>query len=171
MENEVRLTENIEMDSKLSKIVDKSLDGVIDRIENGEFFYDQKTGQVRRKPASLRDVAKVSVDLLTKRELLRGNATERKETTQVSVTEQLKQLALEFAKWQQPQPAIDVEMVEIVPSGTEQDEDNAVYEEWEEGLQERVGLGTQVETESSEGQGGEKLSSFGDGEGGESHQG
>ena len=169
MENEVRLTENIEMDSKLSKIVDKSLDAVIDRVENGEFFYDQKTGQVRRKPASLKDVAKVSVDLLTKRELLRGNATERKETTQVSVTEQLKQLALEFARWQQPQSTIDVEMVEIVPSGTEQDKDDAVYEEWEEGLPEGESLGPRPqEWTENQGQSSEELGSVDDGESRES---
>lgn len=168
MENEVRLTENIEMDSKLTKIVDRSLDAVIDRIENGEFFYDQKTGQVKRKPAQLRDVAKVSVDLLTKRELLRGNATERKETTQVSVTEQLKQLAQEFAKWQTPekkQETIDVEMVEVLEN------DNAFHEEWEEGLQEGTGLGTQEEAEPSEGSSGTELSEEPDGGQGFSPQG
>lgn len=169
MENEVRLTENIEMDTKLSKIVDKSLEAVLDRVENGEYFYDQKTGKVRRKPASLKDVSKVSVDLLTKRELLRGNATERKEVSQVSVADQLKQLALEFAKWQNPQKqqTIDVEMVEVL----EQDIDDAIHEEREEGLQEGTGLGTQEETESSEGSGGEEFSPESDGSSRESHQG
>jgi hypothetical protein len=123
LETEIRQTQNIEMDTKLSKIVDRSLDGVLDRIENGEFFYDQKTGEVKRKPANLRDVARVSVDMLSKRELLRGNATERKETSQISVGEQLKLLAMEFAKWQQKpaSPVIDVEVIEVI--------EDAVYEE------------------------------------------
>ena len=108
IEMQVRATENLQMDTKLSKIVDRSLEAVLDRVENGEYFYDQKTGQVKRKPVNLRDVARVSVDMLSKRELLRGNATERKETTQVSVAEQLKELALEFAKWSQPQIAAPV---------------------------------------------------------------
>ena len=108
VETQVRATENLHMDTKLSKIVDKSLDAVLDRVENGEYFYDQKLGQVKRKPANLRDVARVSVDILSKRELLRGNATERKETTQVSVADQLKELALEFAKWSQPAVAAPV---------------------------------------------------------------
>jgi hypothetical protein len=115
LEAEIRQTQNIEMDTKLSKIVDKSLDAVLDRVENGEFFYDQKEGKVKRKPANLRDVSRVSVDMISKRELLRGNATERKETSQVSVAEQLKMLAEEFAKWQtKPKEVIDVEMVEVV---------------------------------------------------------
>lgn len=120
VEAEIRATSNLEMDNKLSKIVDKSLDAVLDRVENGEFVYNQKTGTVIRKPVNMKDVAKVSVDLLSKRELLRGNATERKETTQVSVAEQLKQLAVEFAKWQNPTKqiapkgdTIDVETVEV----------------------------------------------------------
>ena len=106
VEAQVRATENLQMDTKLSKIVDKSLDAVLDRVENGEYFYDQKLGQIKRKPANLRDVARVSVDILSKRELLRGNATERKETTQVSVADQLKELALEFAKWSSPTASI-----------------------------------------------------------------
>lgn len=99
LETEIRQTQNIEMDTKLSKIVDKSLDAVLDRVENGDFIYDQKKGEIIRKPVALRDVHRVSIDTLSKRELLRGNATERKETTQITVTEQLKLLAEEFAKW------------------------------------------------------------------------
>jgi hypothetical protein len=111
VENQVRSTENIQMDTKLSKIVDKSLDAVLDRVENGEAFFNQKTGKIERRPANLRDVSRVGVDFLSKRELLRGNATERKEVTQVSVDEQLKALALEFARWQSPpkQEVVDVE--------------------------------------------------------------
>ncbi len=144
VEQQVRATENLQMDTKLSKIVDKSLDAVLDRVENGEFFYDQKTGQVRRKPANLRDIAKVSVEILSKRELLRGNATERKEMTQVSVADQLKELALEFAKWQIPtkpkQETLDVEMVEIVSEDTNtEDTADAIYDQREARLQEGSG--------------------------------
>lgn len=115
LETEIRQTQNIEMDTKLSKIVDKSLDAVLDRVENGDFFWDQQAKKIKRKPVALRDVARVSVDILSKRELLRGNATERKETTQASIADQLKLLATEFAKWQTKTPeVIDLEMVEVI---------------------------------------------------------
>lgn len=132
LEAQVRATENIQTDSKLTKIVDKSLDAVIDRLENGEFFYNKKTGMVMRQEASLRDVAKVGVEFLTKRELLRGNATERKETTQVSVAEQLKELALEFSKWSGKKQPLEVvvDITDVEPKEeefsfdeTEDDED------------------------------------------------
>lgn len=135
LETEIRQTQNIEMDTKLSKIVDKSMEAVADRLDNGDFIYDQKTGELRRKPVAMRDAARVTVDLLSKRELLRGNATERKETTQISVTEQLKQLAVEFAKWSNPnkQVVIDVTDVEV------KEPSDAFYEERETGLQEGSG--------------------------------
>ena len=129
VETQVRATENLQMDNKLSKIVDKSLDAVLDRVEHGDFVYDNKSGQIKRKPVNMRDVARVSVDLLTKRELLRGNATERKEVTQVSVADQLKELALEFARWQKPQQPL--ELVERI----EQDEDDAEFQ----GMAEQTG--------------------------------
>jgi hypothetical protein len=115
LEAEIRQTQNIEMDTKLSKIVDKSLDAVLDRVENGDFIYDQKSGEIRRRPAALRDIHRVSVDMIDRRELLRGNSVNRNEQTQVSVAEQLKLLAQEFAKWQpKPKETIDVEMVEVI---------------------------------------------------------
>lgn len=140
VEAQVRATENLQMDNKLSKIVDKSLDAVLDRVENGDFVYDNKSGQIKRKPVNMRDVAKVSVDLLSKRELLRGNATERKEVTQVSVADQLKELALEFARWQKPQQPL--ELVERI----EQDEDDAEFQ----GMVEQTGESREDASLSSE---------------------
>lgn len=114
LESEIRQTQNIEMDTKLSKIVDKSLDAVLDRVENGEFFYDQKAGKIKRKPASLRDVARVSVDMISKRELIRHGVEDRKETTQIAVAEQLKLLASEFSRWNNKlKSPIDVEVTDV----------------------------------------------------------
>jgi hypothetical protein len=151
IEAQVRATENLQMDTKLSKIVDKSLDAVLDRVENGDFFYDQKAGVVKRKPVNMRDVARVSVDILSKRELLRGNATERKEVTQVSIDEQLKALALEFTRWQSPPTkkpdTIDVEMVEVLEEGSDAQYEGMVEQAGE--YPEDEGIPEEVETEES----------------------
>lgn len=94
---EIRATQNLELDHKMSNIVNKSLDAVLDRVENGDFIYDQKSGEIRRKPAALRDLHRVSVDILTKREVIRTDApTENSKTT---VQDHLKMLAQEMAKW------------------------------------------------------------------------
>src|ERR1043165_2676259 len=47
-ENEIRNTENLEIDNKLTKIVQKSLDAVADRLEHGEHFLNNKKGEIQR---------------------------------------------------------------------------------------------------------------------------
>ena len=156
---QIRSTDNIKTDNKLSKIVDKSLDAVLDRVENGEYMYDAKSGDIKRRPASMKDIAKVSVDLLTKRELLRGNATSRTEQSQISVEDHLKALALEFAKWKHtgPTPVI------IDTTAKELDEDDAIYDERETRLQEGSGE-VYEQTFSSEEEDGTERSESEDGE-------
>jgi len=169
IEQQVRATENLQMDSKLSKIVDKSLDAVLDRLENGEFVYNQKTGEIVRKQVNMKDAAKVSVDLITKRELLRGNATSRTEATQIPIEDQLKALALEFAKWQKPKEgAMDV--IDVVSNVVEEN-DFAFHEEREEGLRSGEELGEDNSSEQGEGESPEELSESEDGEEGFSPQG
>ena len=136
-EKEIRNTENLSLDNSLTKIVNKSLEAVADRLENGEVIWDSKKGEVIRRPVAMKDAAKVSVDLLTKRELLRGNATNRTEAVAIPVAEQLKLLAAEFARMTSGKPVevIDVEMVEILNGDVE----NALEEgdeesSWEDSL-------------------------------------
>lgn len=118
LEGEIRASQNIELDTKLSKIVDKSLDAVLDRVENGDFIYDQKSGEIKRRPAALRDIHRVSVDMISKQDLIRKGATDRNEGSKISVEEQLKMLAMNFALWvtesDKTKKTIDVESIEII---------------------------------------------------------
>ena len=61
---EITTQENLTLSNKLKKIVDKSLDIVTDRMENGDFIYDQKTGKLVRKPMLGKDVHKIAMDSL-----------------------------------------------------------------------------------------------------------
>jgi len=124
---EVRATQNIEMDTKLSDIVEKTLHAVHDRVVNGDYFYNQKTGAIERRPAPLRDIHRVAVDLLSKREMLRDKDKGTVESS-MSIDEHLKMLASNMAQWFEKEskrpPTITLEEVE-----------DAVYEERETGLQ------------------------------------
>lgn len=160
IEAEIRNSQNIEMDTKLSKIVEKSLETVQDRVENGDFIYDQKSGQVRRKPVALRDVHRVAVDLMDRREVLRKGATDRNEGSKVSVEEHLKMLATQMSQWFEPKKkpmVIDAE--DVTPKG----EEDAISEEWEEGLQEGAGVGETSATGEGEGAWGEECGEEDDG--------
>jgi transposase-like protein len=56
--------DTIVLSNKLKKIVEKSLLVTMDRLEHGDFQYDQKEGKLVRKPVSMREANKVTKDLL-----------------------------------------------------------------------------------------------------------
>lgn len=95
---EIQTESDQELDTKLATIVDKSLAVVLDRIENGDFVLNSKTGEVTRIPTKLKDVHRVSVDLIDKRDLIR----KRPELLRVDVTtvdDYLKKLAAQFTEF------------------------------------------------------------------------
>src|SRR3990167_1578969 len=83
--------------SKFTKIIDKSLEVIQDRLNNGDYEYNRKTGEVHRRPVSLRDTAIVNASIVDKRQLLRGKPTSRSES--ISPGARLEKLAEEFKKF------------------------------------------------------------------------
>lgn len=90
------------LDTKLSETVDKSLEIIADRLENGEQILNNKTGELVVKPVSLKDATKVANDLLQRQTQLRKQQ-EEEQTVAVPVKETLAILANEFAKWARTQ--------------------------------------------------------------------
>ena len=98
--DEVKASRSLQLDTKLSKIVDKSLETIADRLENGDVVFNQKTGQVVRKEVSLKDATKVATDLLTRQAVLQKLEHEQVvQKDQGTIQDQLKLLAQEFAKF------------------------------------------------------------------------
>lgn len=114
------------LDKKLTKAVDKALEHLVDRIENGESIYDPKTGGVIKMPAKLRDLNAALNTVIDKRQVLRKQPT--KIIEQTTTANQLQQLAQQFAQFvtgtqKQEQlldakETIDAETVEQDESGT-----------------------------------------------------
>jgi len=154
---ELQEEENTAIGKRLSKILDKTLKEVEDRIEHGEFMYDPRTGKTLRIPAKLRDVHKVSTDLIDKKEQLVKLQRPTEEKQQVT-TEHLVELAKAFAematgKKQGDKPPtvhegnfkeVYEELNYIVP-----EEFNAIPEERETGLQSGATVGKEKETHES----------------------
>ena len=92
---EIQTEDDQELDSKLSKRIAKSLEIVNDRLENGDFQYDPKTGQFVRKPVSVKDGWKVASEMIDKRWLIRKMP--QHQVDQAAVGDILKNLANEFA--------------------------------------------------------------------------
>ena len=131
MVDQIQTDSDQELDAKLAKIIDRSLDAVTDRIENGDFIFDPKSGSIRRSPVKLKDVHRVSVDLIDKRDLIRKRPQEQIE--QSATVDILRKLANQFAEWAK---------IHVAPKGEpkviEGEVVDAVYEERKEGLQDGV---------------------------------
>lgn len=126
---EIKASRDIQVDNKLSKLVDRSLEIVGDRLENGDIIWNKKTGEYDRQPVSLAAVNKVADTLLTQQ----LNLSKKKVVEQIgdkaqSVQDQIKLLAQEFAKFNSNR-TINVHAKVI---------DNAVHDQREEGLQKAV---------------------------------
>lgn len=131
IEAEVLASRRIATNTKLSKIVDKSLDVIDDRLDNGDFIYNVKTGEVNRKPVGLKDATTAANALMQRAAILEKlTKDETIADTQITIQEQLQSLALEFAKFnkQLTGDATTIPFKEL---------DSALHDEWQEGLQER----------------------------------
>lgn len=161
VEAEIVASRRIAQGSKLSKIVDKSLDVIDDRLSNGDIVLNNKTGELIRKSVSLRDATTAANALMQRAAILEKLQQDDKVLeTQVSIKDQLVSLAAEFAK-------MNGRSKENAESIEYKETDNALHDERETGLQEGSGE-VHLEALSSEEEGGAKQSSSLDGESRES---
>ena len=116
---DIKLQESIQLSNRLKKIANMTLGVVEDRVENGDYLYDGKTGQMVRKPVSLKDAHKVATDLIAKNELIAKTAEPA--AKELSEEGKWEKLAEKFAGMvnkkieMKEQSVVDVPMVEIVP--------------------------------------------------------
>lgn len=97
--------------SSLTKIIEQSLDVMQDRLENGDYILNNKTGEIVRKPVGVREATTIATNLL-QRQIQLEELAEKSEKTSDSVNETLALLAKEFQKWNTKQKrnnATDIE--------------------------------------------------------------
>lgn len=132
LEAELRSGEEIKLSTRLKKFVNHSLEKLEDRLENGDWIYDQKSGKLMRKELPARELHRMTVDFIDKSRVIDGKPTSRTESVH-KIEDQLKMLADRFAEFagtnRKPKEIIDVEFTEI---------DDAIHEEREEGLRSGV---------------------------------
>jgi hypothetical protein len=94
---DIRASRNSALDTKLSKLVDKSLETVADRLEYGNVYMDKK-GELQRKPLSALEANKIAVDMLNQETLVQKRQMAETEGQQVaSMTDMMRDLAKQFA--------------------------------------------------------------------------
>ena len=113
-----------EMDVGMSQVIQKSLEVVNDRLENGDFIYDVKTGELKRKPMGGKETAVVTSIMIDKQALIRNRKQVRKAESEVM--DRLKNLVNEFEKMGRSQRAKDItNEVEIIDVTDEEEYKNA----------------------------------------------
>ncbi len=151
---EIKASKDMQTDTKLSKLVDKSLELVGDRLENGDIIWNKKTGEYDRIPISLSKANKVANDLLGQQlNLSKKKVVEQVGERQKTVQDQIALLAQEFARFNTNR-TINVQAKVI---------DNALHDQWKTGLQEAVPE-VRWSPGSDQGTGGEEQGESPDGE-------
>lgn len=108
---ELRKEEKLELSAKTKEIMERTMTLTIDRIDNGDFIYDQKKGELIRKPLQAKDLHKITIDMMDRKDVL-DKATEERVDLK-SNDDKLADLAKRFADLAQmaldkPKPTIEV---------------------------------------------------------------
>ena len=63
-EDDLRRGTKLKLSAKLSEVVDKAMIQLADRVDNGDFFFNRKTGEWLRKPISAEHANKITAQLI-----------------------------------------------------------------------------------------------------------
>lgn len=110
MVDQIRRQKKTKTSDSITKIIEGSLEVLQDRLENGDWVLNNKTGEIIRKPVGVKDAAVIANQLM-QRQIQLEDLIERTSKSSDTVQETLVALATEFAKWQKKnkREVIDVE--------------------------------------------------------------
>lgn len=114
IESELAVQDDIQLSSRLKRIIETTISATEDRIKNGDWIYNNKDGCLMRKPVNLRDVHKVTMDFVDKREQLAGKTTNN--VALEAIDDRLAKLAEKFAQIANNKAPIEVTDV-IIANG------------------------------------------------------
>lgn len=109
-EKELRRQANTELEGKLGKVLSKSLEQTMDRLEHGDIFYNQRTGKFERVPVKANVVNQINKTMLDKKFILQQINT-RTDNTEEAIADRLESLKkefLNFAKKKSMENIIDI---------------------------------------------------------------
>lgn len=117
IQKKVFVEQNEKLAGRITGVLDKSLEHLVDRLDNGDFLWDVRKSKLVRKPVDTKVLATVFNTLVTRRQLIRGEPTSI--TTQVGVDDRLKLLAQQFEKFAAAKEVEQVppQIIDIDPNG------------------------------------------------------
>lgn len=106
IEGELKVQDNIQLSSRLKRIIESTLSATEDRLANGDWIYDSKFGELKRKPVSMKDAHKVGMEMIEKREILDNRMPTS--VTVEQIDDKLQKLAEKFEQISQGRRSIEV---------------------------------------------------------------
>lgn len=106
LELDLKSQETLQLSSRLKRIIESTLAVTEDRLANGDFIYDNRSGQMVRKPVSMKDAHKVTMDMIQRRDVL-----DNKQPTDISaesISDKLDTLAKKFEEIASGKKTIEV---------------------------------------------------------------
>lgn len=134
LEDDIRREERLTLSTKLRNLMDASLMEVEDRLKNGDWIYDQKVGELKRKPVSMKDAGKLAMDAANLRTKM--DIQENHTVAAEHIEEKLSKLAKAFTDLAQGK-RLDLENAEDIPfveQISEESTQDAIHEERQEEL-------------------------------------
>lgn len=136
IQKKVFVEQNEKLASRISGVLDRSLDHLVDRLDNGDYLWDVRKSKLVRKPVDTKVLSNLFNNLVTRRQLIRGEPTSI--TSQVAVDDRLKLLAEQFEKFAS---AKEIEAVpttyQEIPNGNTNEEVSTNEKTYEENANEK----------------------------------
>lgn len=136
IEEDLKVQDDLQLSTRLKNIIESTLAATEDRIKNGNFIYDNRTGTLVRKPVDLKDVHRVTMDMVEKRDSILNKQPNSVPLEQTAA--RLEKLAKKFEDMANGVKTIEVTDViqgDFTEYEEEEDEDAIHSAEREEGLQ------------------------------------
>lgn len=94
IEIDLKSQETLQLSARLKRIIESTLSVTEDRLANGDFLYDSKTGEMVRKPVSMKDAHKVTMDMIQRRDVIDNQ--QPKDVSLEQIDDKLAKLAQKF---------------------------------------------------------------------------
>lgn len=112
--DQLKTQEDLQVSNRLKRIMEKGLTVIEDRLENGDWLYDSKSGEFHRKGVSMKDALAVTSNLAERKDILVERHMEEKSIASDKIQATLDRLAASFAAMaNQPKNVVVTDVIEV----------------------------------------------------------
>lgn len=123
IQKKVYVEQNEKLGTRINSVLDRSLDHLVDRLDNGDYLWDVRKSKLVRKPIDAKVLSSLFNNLVHRRQLVRGEPTNI--STNIAVNDRLNLLAEQFKKFAN---ATEIEG-ELTNGNTHEKTNEKTYEE------------------------------------------